>query len=531
MVRSQKQATPATTPRFDRPATPSATPVARPASPRTGTPRTGEDVELARVTPLPPRVATWLFIAALLGATLLGAGLRLYQLDRPSFWADELYSLRSITDEQPPPLWRILSHSATWAGLQFTGADLAAADRDAPELWQSLGINHFAARIGPALIGVLTIPLLAFAGRRVLGDRGAILLALLVAVLPWHIEWSQNARFYVPLFLFYGLSVLLYFDATTRYSRARLVMAMLCFVLAFMHHPPGIFLAGVFAADWLASWGMRQRPRLGAFGYISVAVAVGLCLAVLIIDMNTMAAGYNRLEGQPRGHSVAMLLAGTAYLVHPVVIACAGFAGWLLLARRERLGSYLLLAALVPLAVLIWFSATDRMFVHVRYGFMASIGYVALTAIALDRLYALAAPRFGRVFAAAPAVAVLIPLLMVDGFYHSGGYGFRSRWDEGFQYVQQHAGPEATVATNFTLAGRYYTQRADLVGFPASAEALEAMAEAAEGPVWLVTAVESAQGAEEQQWIDDVANLQAYFDTRIEQPFSSIRVYRYEGPR
>ncbi|MFA9478431.1 glycosyltransferase family 39 protein [Phycisphaerales bacterium AB-hyl4] len=487
------------------------------------------DVELARILPLPPRIPVWLFALMLIIATAIGAGARLYQLGEHSFWADELYSIHSITDAQPPPIWRVLAHSATWAGLQFTGADLAAASHEAPEQWRELGINEWSARIGPALLGILSIPVLAIVGRRVLGDRGAIAFALLLAVLPWHVEWSQNARFYVGLFLFYGLSVLLYFDATTRPSRARMVVAMLCFVFAFLHHPPGIFLVGLFVADWLMSRAMRDKPRLGWFGYTSVAVAVGLCLTVLAIDMHTMAAGYDRLEDQPRGHGPGMLLAGTAYLLHPALLTLALLSAWLLITRRERLGGYLLIAAAVPLAALAWLSFTDRMFVHTRYGFMASVGYIALAAVGLDRLYSHVAPRFGRAFAAGPAAALLAALGLSLGFYHAGGQGFRSSWDHGFAYAQQHRQPGDIVATPFTLAGRYYLQTADVAAMPPTADRLDQLSDQGQ-TIWLVTAVESAQGVDPaQQWLHNVATLEAYFDSRIEQPFSSIRVYRYEG--
>ena len=68
------------------------------------------------------------------------------------------------------------------------------------------GITEANARFFPALIGVLTIPVFYMAIRRLLTPRIALLSALFVSCIAVASFWSQNARFYTLLLLFFTLA-------------------------------------------------------------------------------------------------------------------------------------------------------------------------------------------------------------------------------------------------------------------------------------------------------------------------------------
>ncbi|MFW6033163.1 MAG: alkaline phosphatase family protein, partial [Phycisphaeraceae bacterium] len=225
------------------------------------------------------RSALAVFAASLAVAMLLAAGLRLYQLPRASFWADELYSVESIVyqREHPLELWRFASHLPVRLGLWASGAEIDRARIDRPEDWRSLGIHETSTRIGPAIVGILTVPLLGLASLRLLGPRGASVLMILLAVSPWHLYWSQNARFYILLFLFYNLALILYYLGSRHQSRPHLVAGMVFAVVAYLIHPPAIFLFAILAADWLVAH-LRGRPvPLGQAGRLAVTLALGAC--------------------------------------------------------------------------------------------------------------------------------------------------------------------------------------------------------------------------------------------------------------
>lgn len=135
----------------------------------------------SRVTKHP---ATEYFLLALI--TLFAAGLRLYQLGVWSFWGDEVFSI-GVRDDGFLP-------STTTGLIHWTIA--------------RLGTSEWSARIAPATIGWLSIPVLYFLFRSLLGTWAALIAVALLAVSPWHLYWSQNAQFYVLLLLFYTLALM-----------------------------------------------------------------------------------------------------------------------------------------------------------------------------------------------------------------------------------------------------------------------------------------------------------------------------------
>jgi hypothetical protein len=131
----------------------------------------------------------WLWLA---GITLIGALLRLYSLSRQSMWLDEIWSL----------------HDAKAFGSGGLKA-LAAADQVAPlhaiTLWLATligGESAVALRMPSVLAGIATIPATWLAAVRLFGShRGALVSAAFVAISPFAIWYSQEARMYALLLL------------------------------------------------------------------------------------------------------------------------------------------------------------------------------------------------------------------------------------------------------------------------------------------------------------------------------------------
>lgn len=127
-----------------------------------------------------------------------------------------------------------------------------------------------AVRIYPALLGVLTIPLTGVAAGRLLGRSGGLLAALLVMMQPFHLIYSQEARFYAPM-MFYttallGCGVLL--ATVSGWQRwLSLPAAGFCGWLLLGHHPttaPVVLFAGAWflAALGLSHWGFLLISRM-----------------------------------------------------------------------------------------------------------------------------------------------------------------------------------------------------------------------------------------------------------------------------
>ena len=126
--------------------------------------------------------------------TLIAAVLRLYHLGEWSLWIDEAHTYRDVTK----PFEAFWSEGTSHYPLSFLLLrgmaylfGLAAVDLDEKFM-----------RLPFAFFGIASVPAIAIVARGMIGRRSALLAALFLALSPWHIYWSQNARSYsMVLFL------------------------------------------------------------------------------------------------------------------------------------------------------------------------------------------------------------------------------------------------------------------------------------------------------------------------------------------
>jgi uncharacterized membrane protein len=150
------------------------------------------DRVLARARAADPRL-TWL---AVLGITLLGLALRLTAAR--SIWVDEAISVAQAlmpfremlsqvaTGDVHPPL----HHVILWATVR------------------TLGDGELAVRLPSIVAGTLIIPVLYAAGREFYGRTVGLVAAVLAAVAPIAVWYSQEARMYALFMLFAAVAVL-----------------------------------------------------------------------------------------------------------------------------------------------------------------------------------------------------------------------------------------------------------------------------------------------------------------------------------
>jgi len=138
---------------------------------------------------------------------LLGYWLRVHNLDAFSFWTDE-----GLTPERSGyPIAQILRNDILIQGVVTTDTH--------PPLYylilhltrQLFGLSDFAFRYPSVLFGVLLIPLIYQLGRRMGGRAVGLIAALLAAVNPLQVYYSQEARMYsLLLLLVTGMSYVLW---------------------------------------------------------------------------------------------------------------------------------------------------------------------------------------------------------------------------------------------------------------------------------------------------------------------------------
>ena len=219
--------------------------------------RTGE-ATVARTEPLAwigqISPAIWL----LTGLTVLGAVLRLATVSHQSFWLDEALAarelhmsfgamLRSINHGEPnPPLFFVLA----WPWAKVFGTSEA-------------GIRSLSVLAGTALI-----PVAYLCGRDLVSRRAGLLAAAFVALSPFMIWYSQEAREYMLLALFCAVSFLFFARLWHRSSRRNLIWWATFSALALLTHYFAAFVVWPEAAALL----FRQRKRSTVLAVAVVAV-------------------------------------------------------------------------------------------------------------------------------------------------------------------------------------------------------------------------------------------------------------------
>lgn len=202
------------------------------------------------------------------GAALL---LRLFDLGRQDLWVDEgitwfyarNFSLAGLGElirgEPTPPLYYALV--AAWTRL--------------------LGDSDLVLRLPSALAGALAPPLLALLGDRLGWRRAGLCGGVLLALHPWHLFLSREARVY-PLLLTLALALALALRrALEDGARRSWLAASLLLALTLYSHLFGLFVgAAAFAAVALLARSSRERLRgLGFLGGALLLFAPYLWLA------------------------------------------------------------------------------------------------------------------------------------------------------------------------------------------------------------------------------------------------------------
>jgi len=132
----------------------------------------------------------------------LGFILRFYDLGKESLWLDEASSYFLTNSTSLGNVWTV-AFNDHHAPLHFIA------------LWtvRLFGSNEFWLRFPSACAGVLTIVVIFFLAREIANEKAGLVCALLLAVSPFHIYYSQEARMYAFAVLFVAIAYYAFFRA------------------------------------------------------------------------------------------------------------------------------------------------------------------------------------------------------------------------------------------------------------------------------------------------------------------------------
>ena len=186
--------------------------------------------------------------------------LRFWNLGAKSLWADEAISAALATATRAD-FWRFIAHRE--ANMMFYCVVL--------RMWNLVGDSEFALRSLSVAAGLLSVPLLYGVGRQVFDERTGRIAALLIALSPLHVAYSQEARSYSFLIFFSILVTFLLLKCCEKNATSWFFYAVTSVLGLYSHVMFGLTLIGHAAAVGFSSeLRTRYRNFLWALGSVAV---------------------------------------------------------------------------------------------------------------------------------------------------------------------------------------------------------------------------------------------------------------------
>lgn len=442
--------------------------------------------------------------------TALAAALRFYKLGAWSFWGDEWITVQRATADyigivDLPPLSLIVTHY----------------------MLDGFGISEWSARLAPALIGLLTIPVLFLLVRAMFDPVVALVASLLLAISPWHIYWSQNARFYTALLLFFTLALFFFYVGLERDRPLFLIVSLFFLGLAIKERNLAAFLGPVAFLYVLSivvlrferPAGLRPRNLLLFFGPGIVAGA-WLGYSALVVNADRWQTAFSFINNNP-----AWILGGVIfYLTIPLV--CAGaFSSFHLLRTKDRAGLLVTLGVLVPLLSVLALSMIQ--YTANRYVFVSLTSIIILAAFAIKELLERTPTESSLVLYGVVLILFVAP--MADNFlYYQYQNGNRDDWRSAFGFIEAEAAPGDRVVTTHSALGTFYLG-AGAMSMQYWDKRFEELMAADERTWFLIDLTAPAAAPNITRWVERNARLVATYDVAVDARTFPMRVYVAEG--
>ncbi len=364
---------------------------------------------------------------ALLGILALATVLRLLALSSRSLWYDEAFAI----------LYAEKSLAAILSGTLSQVAGVAADVHPVAyyftlHAWMALfGETPAAVRLLSVCYGVATTALVYLLAGELLGSRPARWAALVVAVAPFQIAYSQETRMYAMLGFWSMAALAAYVRARRSDAPAAWGAFVICGALTLYSHNLGFALFAALGLWVAARWALRRDREAGRLLLKTALAGLGMALlfapwlarvpgqlgkigqaywvqrpGLLTLAQTLLAFGFDFENARMPAWLVPAALFGALLALVLVV--------WRLIRSRDRAAGWLGLLALLP--ILLVFAISQWRPVYVIRGLLpAALLFAALVGWALADL-----PRPARWVFGLPLAGIVIAALVAyygyDGF-------------------------------------------------------------------------------------------------------------------
>jgi len=220
------------------------------------------------------------YVQLLLSLTLIGAILRFYNLGYNSLWLDEASTL-TIAVKTIPDIWQ------TTTGGEFNPPLFYWTEH----VMLVFGNSEVVLRVVPALLGVLTIPLIYLVGKEFVDRNTGIIAAAAFAFSPFLIFYSQEARAYSMMLFFVTASMVFYFRALKSNGLSDWALFSILSALAFWSHFYALVIIGaLFLYALYELYPKIRNNLLAAKPLVSGgALFTLICLPLIIVTIQLFA--------------------------------------------------------------------------------------------------------------------------------------------------------------------------------------------------------------------------------------------------
>ena len=454
------------------------------------------------------RVYQLLFLGIIL---LLAVALRFYKLGAWGFWGDEYITVEKALDVFGGGISR-LSPS-----MLVTHVVLNA-----------FGVSEWNARLVAAIAGIVTVPVLYFLVRRIFDPVVALLASLLLAISPWHLYWSQNARFYTALLLFYTIALLLFYRGLEEDRPWFLVFSLLFFSLALYERLIAAFLGVTLFAyvvllkllRYESPPGLRVRNLAIFFGPGLVGAILLAIVTPSIRDPSRWISSFGFVNNNP-----LWIIGGVVFYMGIPLLCMSAVGAFSLLLKKSRIALLLSLATIVPIAsvvviALVQYSAN-------RYIFVALTSAIVLASVAARELL-WQAPQSGKMLALGALLVLLLVPMGDNALYYQYQNGNRDNWKAAFAFIATQKEEGDVVMTPIRPLADYYL-REDTIGM----QGVEALgpdgAIDRERRTWFVLDLTAADKSPTiAKWAEANAQPIQSFDVTFSARTFPMRIYLYD---
>ncbi len=217
---------------------------------------------------------------------ILSATIRIINLDINSFWQDEIYQMLIARQG----LLRVIFPTTTDAGgapLDYIVSHYA---------YKFLGTSEGMLRLPYVLWGVLGVYVLYHLGSYLFGRSVGVLAACLLAILPLHVQYSREARFYVLPTLLILLSVYTLVRAVEEDRRRWWILYVIVTVLALYSQLYTLFPVAI-CGFWMLLFNRKEKEKV--LHFILACSSIAILYGPFLIHYLTAAPQKSSWESLP----------------------------------------------------------------------------------------------------------------------------------------------------------------------------------------------------------------------------------------